>query len=54
MEDDLKYHPEWEQYVPNPSVFGKDLNKNMVIAAESAVALADKIISNCPFASLFQ
>jgi len=43
MDDDLAIHPEWEQYTPNPKVFGKH-----------AINIADKIVSACPFAFLLQ
>ena len=46
MDDDLKLKPEWEPYTPNPNVFGE--------IEQATNQVVDTIVSNCPFAYLFQ
>jgi len=45
FDDDLKLHPEWEPYTPNPSVFFS--NRNHEEKLVKAVDFA------CPFFALF-
>lgn len=54
MEDDLKYRPEWEPYVPRFRILGGSSKaENLMVASEIGRDIADQDISNCPFASFF-
>lgn len=48
MDDDLKIHPEWEPYTPNPKVFFNHIKNTVNDVVENAFG------ADCPFLSLFQ
>ena len=54
MDDDLKYHPEWEPYVANVQFLGKTLPEKMEslkkVGLEYVASQVDQIVSACPFA----
>lgn len=54
MEDDLKFRPEWEPYVPVFEVFGDNMSENVSLINEIGSEIVSKVVSNCPFASFFQ